>query len=173
MVQLETGMFISRGFDIQNPDSKYFQLSQAAIQKTLEVFTSADFWQTQMLLPSLRRLSRLFDMEPVEVGLKKPDDVLFDLKGMNEKGIVVEDIHKSLRQIQLLCCAYYPLAEYKANKSDADIYFDADEITDIAKFVVDTVVWKTFAFNNADPKENVYELRRKIGGNLKKLREVA
>src|SRR3989339_804610 len=100
--------------DVRLPNSRYFQISRVARDQTFEIFSSPDFSRVKKLLPSLRRLSRLFDMEPVEVGLRRPNDVLFDLKGSQEAEISVGNLKSLLQQVQMLCSAYYPLAEYKA-----------------------------------------------------------
>jgi len=156
--------------DVRLPNSRYFQISRVARDQTFEIFSSPDFSRVKKLLPSLRRLSRLFDMEPVEVGLRRPNDVLFDLKGSQEAEISVGNLKSLLQQVQMLCSAYYPLAEYKATRSDADFYFDADELADIAKFVVDKVVWRTLEVSDDAPNEMVDKLSRKVGGNLMSLR---
>lgn len=170
VARLETASVVDFfGYGRENVPPELQQLAENAYFETLEIFNSPSGQLGLLVLPAVRRLGYIYGEKPEDIFITRREDLLFEV---NDAGVSCDlsELTEALSAIQGLCSSYYQYAEEKGRRLPKDRKrFDLSEVLDIAKTVVDRVVWEGMDCEINNPVGVAQELQKKVRGNLGKL----
>ncbi len=123
------------------------------------------------LLPTLRRLSTLYNIPPAEIYFRRKADVEYEVGRCLSIALDGARIEDSLQAIQALCFVYYPLAEFKARigyvkSAQLGVGADYPEVLHVAYEIVDSLVWERINLDFRDINEAAAKLSAFTAANL-------
>lgn len=123
-------------------------LLEKAFNQTLEIITSKEGQIGIRVLPSIRRVMRIYSHPPSIV--KHIEDIRFDLNSFEEENLTTNEIFQGIQAINGLALAYYNAGAQRATMVAARAGVDESFATSAAQEAIDTFIWKHWKRQGGD-----------------------